>query len=547
MTGADILVKSLRDRGVENVSTLCGNGLNPFYLACSQAGIRVVDTRNEQAAAYMADAYARLTGRMGVCAVSSGVGHTNALVGVVNAHFDGAPLLLITGASPGYGTGLGVFQELDHLGMIRPLCKYAQVVDRPERIPFYVHEAMINATSGRPGPVHLTVPIDILEAEVDPSIVLFTRKGTDRVSPQGSSDPDTLREAARWIADAEHPVIVAGSGVFYANGEEALECVAEQMAIPVLVPIWDRGVVPRPARHFLGVVGAASGGPRVLPDADLVLLIGVHVDYRIGHGFPPTVREDARIVRIDADAGELHQGLEPDLALLGNLRSILTGLLEELRCMDAAPHRAWLNEARTRDRAFRARWVESPAPSTPPMLGRHVVDALRPFVQGDTLFLVDGGNIGQWAHMALCDRYPGHWLTCGASAVVGWGLPGAMGAKVAYPDRPVLLLSGDGAIGFTIAEFESATRQGLPFVVVLADDRAWGIVVSGQDARYGDEGVLSSQLSAVRYDQVAEGLGAIGVRVERPEEIGPAVERGLTADRPTLIHVPIGVLGPADG
>ena len=148
--------------------------------------------------------------------------------------------------------------------------------------------------------------------------------------------------------------------------------------------------------------------------------------------------------------------------------------------------------------------------------------------------------------MALCDRYPGHWLTCGASAVVGWGLAGAIGTRMAYPDRPVLLLSGDGAIGFTITEFESATRQGFPFVVVLADDRAWGIVVSGQDARYGTEGVLSSKLSAVRYDQVAEGLGALGIRVERPEEIGPAVERGLSADRPTLIHVPIGVLGPAD-
>lgn len=546
MIGAEVLIKALRDRGVECVSTLCGNGLNPFYMACKKAGIQVVDTRNEQAAAYIADAYARLTGRLGVCVVSSGVGHTNALIGVVNAHFDGAPLLLITGASSGYGAGLGVFQELDHLGMIRPLCKYAQVADRPERIPFYVHEAIANATSGRPGPVHLTVPIDVLEAEVDPSTLLFTRGGTAQVSPHTPADPDALREAARWMANAQRPVIVAGTGVFYAKGGDALEDLAGHMAIPVLVPIWDRGAVPRPAEHFLGVVGAASGGPRVLPDADLLLLIGVHVDYRIGYGLPPTVREDARIVRIDVDPEELHQGIESDLPILGDPRSALTGLMEELHRISAAPHRTWLNETRKRDHAFRARWIETPAPPHPPMLGRHVVDALRSFVQGDTLFLIDGGNIGQWAHMALCDRYPGHWLTCGASAVVGWGLPGAIGARLAYPNRPVLLLSGDGAIGFTITEFESAARQGLPFVVVLADDRAWGIVVSGQNARYGAEGVLSSRLSNVRYDQVAEGFGALGIRVERPEEIGPAVKRGLTADRPTLVHVPIGVLGPAD-
>ena len=180
------------------------------------------------------------------------------------------------------------------------------------------------------------------------------------------------------------------------------------------------------------------------------------------------------------------------------------------------------------------------------MTGRHIVDAIRPLLTEDVVFLIDGGNIGQWVHMALADHYPSHWLTCGASAVVGWGIPGAMAAKLAYPDRPVLLLSGDGAFGFTVTELESAVRQGLPFVVVVANDEAWGIVVCGQLKEWGEEGVIASRLGAIRFDRVAEALGANGLRIENQEELAPAIRRGFSAGRPTVIDVPISVGGPAD-
>jgi len=225
---------------------------------------------------------------------------------------------------------------------------------------------------------------------------------------------------------------------------------------------------------------------------------------------------------------------------------VADALIEAFKRLDGKPRRGWLDEARKRDRAFRSRWIDTPVPDAPPMTGRHVVEALRPFVQDDTLFLVDGGNIGQWAHMVLCDRYPADWLTCGASAVVGWGVGGAMAARLAAPDRPVILLSGDGASTFTIADLESAARQGLPFVMVVADDQAWGIVVSGQRQRHGEDNTCGCRLGPIRYDQLAESLGCIGVRIEHPSEIGPAIERGINADRPTVVHVPIAVGGPAD-
>ena len=550
MTGADLLVQWLQQRGVGFVSAVCGNGLDPFLDASRRHGLRIVDARNEQAASYIADGYARLTGGLGVCAVSSAVGHANAVIGLVNAHFDGAPMLLITGASDQQMRGYDNFQELDHIAMVRSLCKYARWVERADQLESALERAVASAISGRPGPVHLTVPVDVLEAAVEPSFrQVACSTGTCGVvepPPGGPGDPAAVREAAKMLVGAERPLIVAGTGAFYARADDAVAALADATDAPVVVPIWDRGVIDRPMKQFLGVVGAASGGPELLADADLIVYLGARIDYRTGYARPPAVQADCKIVRVDVDANELHQGRDPDVAIVGNPRLVIDELAETFKRLDGKPHDAWLNEARERDRAFRSRWLDTPAPDAAPMTGRHVVDALRPFVQDDALFLVDGGNIGQWAHMALCDRYPADWLTCGASAVVGWGLGGAMAARLAAPDRPVILLSGDGASTFTIAELECAARQNLPFVMVVADDQAWGIVVSGQDRRYGSDNTTACRLGPIQYDQLAESLGCHGVRVETPDEIGPAIARGIQADRPTVVHVPIAVGAPAD-
>ncbi|MDP3064641.1 MAG: thiamine pyrophosphate-binding protein [Chloroflexota bacterium] len=544
MNGADLLVQALRQRGIEFVTTLCGNGLGAFYSACARAGLRLVDFRNEQAASLAADTVARLTGRLAVCAVSSGGAHVNALVGLMNAQYDGAPLLLITGASEQSRTDMGKFQDLDQVSLAAPLCKYARLVDGPERLGFYVHEACSRALSGRGGPVHLTVPSDVLAAEVDVSTAMPRPARLGELHPHGTPDTALVDEVAALLERAERPILIAGSGAFYAGAGASLESFLEATDIPVMAPIWDRGVVSRPVEQFMGVIGAASGEPRLLPDADVVLLLGARVDYRIGYGEPPAVRVDARIVRIDVDPEELIQGREPDVALLADPASALAALARTLKERGFRPRRAWLAEAKRRYREFRARWT-GPTPEAPPLTGRHIVQALQPLLTDDVVFLIDGGNIGQWAHV-LADRYPESWLTCGPSGLVGWGVAGAIGAKLTYPDRPVILLSGDGSIGFGLVELETAVRHNTPFVAVLADDAAWGIVTSHQLKSAGPEGVIASRLGPVAYDRVAEGLGALGIRVESPEEIGPAVARGLASGRPTLVHVPIAVLGPAD-
>jgi len=547
VTGAEILIRCLGDAGVDTISVLCGNGLNPILHEADRGGIRLVDTRNEQAASYIADACGRLTRRLGVCAVSSAVGHTNALIGVLNAHFDGAPMLLLSGQSNRTYAGMGIFQELDHIALAEPITKLARQVERPENIPGDLREAIGKAISGRPGPVHLTVPLDVLEAEVPYEAVRWMRQPQAIVRDVTPADPDLVRDAVRLLAAAERPILVAGTGLFYAEAGPSLAELASCLSLPVVTPIWDRGVVEEDSDWFLGVVGAASGGARLLPDADLVILAGARVDYRTGYGLPPTINKQARVIRISVEPEELRQGIEPDVALSGDPASALRQITEEAQRQGLGGYRGWLDETRQRDGAFRRRWLGAPAPGAPPLTGRHVVDALRPFLTRDVVFAIDGGNIGQWAHMALAARrYPSTWLTCGASGVVGWGVPGAMGAKLAYPDRPAILLSGDGAFTFTVADLESAARQGLPFVVVLADDRAWGIVVSTQCQTYGPGSEICSRMGPIDYAKMAEAFGCYGVRAESQQDISAAIDCGLRADRPTVVHVPIVHGGPAD-
>ncbi len=540
MTGADLIVEFLQGQGVSFISTLSGNGLDPLYAACHRAGMRLVDFRNEQAASYCAEAYAKLTRHIGVCAVSSGVAHINAMAGLANAYYDGAPLLLITGASERSHRDAGSFQDIDQVALAAPICKYSRYVDQASRIPYYLHEALSRALLGRPGPVHLTVPVDVLRQETG---ALEMPEG-NIAPPRSAGDPGLIRAAADRLHRAERPLVVAGSGAFYAEASPALDRFARQMQVPVVVPIWDRGTVERSAPYFMGVIGAASGEPPLLPDADLVLLLGAQVDYRMGYLEPPAIAGGAQVVRVDVDPSLLYQGVQPDLAIQGDPASVLEALTDELAARQATPCIRWLAEARRRRQAFGARW--SYLPPSPPLTGQHIVQAVRPLLDENTLFLIDGGNIGQWAHMLLADRYPGHWLTCGASGVVGWGIGGAIGAKLAFPERPVLLLSGDGSFGFTPADLETAVRHCTPFTAVVADDRAWGIVASGQRARRSDEPLLACELGPARYDRVAEGFGALGLRVDGAGAILPAVQQGLAARRLAVVHVPIERGGPAN-
>jgi acetolactate synthase-1/2/3 large subunit len=502
MTSAGHVIGYLKSSGVEWMATLCGHGLNPLFYAARDAGLRLIDTRNEQTAAYLADYWGKLTGKPAICAVSSGVAHANALTGVANAWFDRSPMLLVSGAGALATAGLGHFQDMDQVGMAKPVTKYARTIDAPGRAVEIFAEALAESAAAPRGPAHITYPLDMQTARVGRGLTPPT------VSPVDSPGviPDSVERA---LAKARRPLILAGSGVFYEQaGAELLDFTARH-GIPFQIPIWDRGFVSDPHPAYCGVIGAASGGPDLLAQSDCVILAGTGVDYRVGYASPAK-----KFLRVDRGLSGWSSISAPGYGdWLATARKAL------------AAHRAGV-EAIGRKQARKGQHA------------MHIVDAIRAVRTPDTMLLVDGGSIGQWAHQLLFPEiYPGHCLTCGRSGVVGWGLGGAMAARLARPASPVILLSGDGSFTFTVAELECAVRQKLPFVAIVADDQAWGITRTGHEKEFGK--AVSSSLGPIAFDRLAESLGARGRVARTPEAIRQELREALELDAVTVLHVPI--------
>ena len=305
----------------------------------------------------------------------------------------------------------------------------------------------------------------------------------------------------------------------------------------MVVPIWDRGAVPDPIPEFMGVIGAASGGPALLEEADLVVLVGAAADYRLGYLQPPALNPSARVIRVDVDPVRLAAKGPADLEIQADPAVVLEQLQEACTERQIEGFEEWLREAGKRRDTFQHQVIEG-AKRGEGLHALDLIEALEETLGPEAVLVVDGGNIGQWFHQTLGRRqYPAHYLTCGASGVVGCGIPGAMAARAGFPDRPVVLLSGDGAATFTLAELECAARQELPFVMIVADDQGWGIVVSGHMEQFGEP--VCSALGPVDFAGVARGLGALGARVESKAELVEAIRQGLEERVPALVHAPI--------
>ena len=290
--------------------------------------------------------------------------------------------------------------------------------------------------------------------------------------------------------------------------------------------------------------GETNGAFANLAEVDVALVLGAGIDYRVGYGRPPVFSESVRFIRVDVDPNELSKTIEPEIGIVGDPRSVLEGL-NDVGKNRQWNHHAWLAKVRHSREALLAKWATRGHEDVTPLPSIRICREIQPFLDQDVTFLLDGGNIGRWAHMTLWNRHPAHWFTCGASGIVGWGVPGAVAAKLARPDKPVLLLSGDGSAGFTITEIETALRFNTPYVAVVAHDSAWGIEA---DSR-APERRMGTVFGEIRFDRVAEALGGEGVYIDHPEQLRPAIERGLAADTVTFIHVPteLGGIGYLDG
>lgn len=522
-------VAQLRREGVDVLFSLNGGHVALIYDACLDLGVRIVDVRHEDAAVHMAHAWGRLTGHAGVACVTAGPGVTNTVTAVAAAFTAASPLVLIGGKAPVKQFDLGALQDVDQVGILRPVTKAAFTVLEGARAPEYVNAALRLAHAPPHGPVYLEIPTDVMRETRSVESLDACTLPPARLAGHPAPDPALLARAAGLLARAERPVIVAGSGVGWSGAHAELRALAERAQAPVLTTSLARGALP-PA-HPLHLPGARSF---LLSGADLVLVVGTRFNYVLGYGRPPRLPEGATVVQIDLAPAELNRNRVADLAIQADARAALGALAAEL---PASGRRAWLDEARARHERARAALAREAAcaarPIHPLRLCRDVVAAAPP----ETVFVLDGGDVLSFARLAVEPAGPGRFLDPGPYGCLGVGLPFANAAKLARPAAPVICISGDGALGINLMEFDTAVRHRLPVVVVVSNNAAWGIERNSQAEDFGPDRVVGTLLRDCRFDLIAQALGGRGERVTDPDDIGQAVRRALDAGVPALVDV----------
>ncbi|HEV3231233.1 MAG TPA: acetolactate synthase [Candidatus Dormibacteraeota bacterium] len=516
-----LMAAQLQRLGVGQVFTLSGGHIFPLYDGCVELGIRLIDTRHEEHAVHAAEAWAKLTRQPGVAAVTAGPGVTNSATGLASAKQNGSPALVIGGRAPDIRWGQGSLQEMDHLPIVRPLTKHAATVHDGARAHIAVAEAWEATSVGEPGPSFLDVPMDVFYSPLDEAGLEWPRAAEWRPEP----DPELVRRAADLIAASTQPVVLAGTGVYWHHGEDALRELAESAALPVYANGMGRGCLASDNPNALSRTrGAALGG------ADLVILLGTPLDFRLNFG--SSIPEGARVVRIDY--GDLERNRVPDVGIAGHVGAALEALAG--RSPGPGGRAAWLEQLRGREAASREREraeLESDADPIHPM---RIYGELLKVLDRDAVVIGDGGDFVSYAGKVMPSYLPGHWLDPGPFGTLGMGPGGAIAARLAHPDKQVVLLLGDGAFGFAGMEFDTMVRHRLPVVAIVGNNAAWGLEKHPMEAMYGWS-VAADLNPGARYDRVVEALGGHGELVTKPGEIGPAIRRAFASGLPALVNV----------
>lgn len=537
--GGELLVRALRVEGVEVVFSISDIASSPILRSTEAAGIRHVGPRHESAAVHMADAWARSSGTMAVVVGAAGPGVANMVPGIMCAWIEGVPLLAIGTQRVRrslHAVRRGRFQFGPQVEVVRPVTKFAATVEEARRIPEFVREAFRLALSGRPGPVFLEMPADVLLEVLDEDEAPVYEPAAYRVAA-GAPDPRAVEAAADLLYEARRPLVLAGMGVHHADASDELRAVAEHLGASVMTTAGARGALSE--NHELSVGMAFPWGTPAHLESDVVLAVGTQAGESVQYLMPPawTGPPAQRLVHLDADGTRVGVNRPVDVGLVGDAKAGLAALGDALRRRGAPRPPTPEASAYARDaRAFRVALADSYADldGSPVHPGRLAVQTAR-LVPEDTILCMDGGNTGLWATLAFTFRHPRSLMWTGHYGHLGTGLPYAIGAKLANPTRPVVLFSGDGAFGFNLQELETAAREEVNVVAVINCDFAWGMEEVHMLKTAGT--TVGVKTSRVRYDEVARALGCHGEYVERAEDVGPALERALAADRPAVVQV----------
>jgi acetolactate synthase-1/2/3 large subunit len=530
--GGKLAAKTLKKAGVECIFTLSGGHIMPLYDGCIDEGIRIVDVRHEQAATHAADAWARCNpGKVGVAAITAGPGVTDGVTGIANAWRASSPILVFGGQGPFENLRRGSLQEMDHIGVMRPITKYADAVYQTHRIPEYVELAIRHAVSGIPGPAYLEIPMDVFmaEAEEAQAPIPTIRTAPPRISP----DRDEVRKAIEILSQCSRPMLMAGTSVKWSNATEMMNRFIQETHIPSYTNGMGRGTIPPDSPEFLN-----RSRRDALKRIDCILLAGTLLDFRMRFG--QTIPADAKIIQLDMDATLIGQNRQTDVPLVGNLSCSFELLLEEMKNQGVRlDFSGWRDELRAieveAEKKVEAALHSDETPIDPQRMCREVRDWLETL--GDTIVIGDGGDIVATAAKIIPVKREGAWMDPGPLGTLGVGMPFALAAQVSNPDKRVVIVYGDGSFGLNGFEFDTAVRFQLPIVGIVGNDGAWGQMMRPQGAVYGWDRLAGTLLNFTRYDKVVEALGGHGEFVERPEEIRPALERAAASGKPALVNV----------
>ena len=524
--GADALVKALALGGVKKIFTLSGNHIMPLFDAAFDAGIQLIHTRHEAATVHMADAFARITGEVGIALVTGGPGHANAISALYTAQMAESPVVLLSGHAPLSQLGKGAFQEMRQADLAAPVCKASWTCMSADEIGADIARAISTARSGRPGPVHLSLPTDVLEAMTGaalPSAGAFAPVLLALTEVHADAIVMRLKAAAR-------PLILTGPMSLMRAHREQMAALEAASGIPVIGMESPRGVTDPSLGAFA----------ECLAESDCVLLLGKRLDFTVKFGTTPTFAADCAWLQIDSELIEVDRarnavGQRLEASLIADAASAIK-MLTQSKQWNKTAAAAWLGKVRA-SVAFRPlAWANA----TTAIAGRlHPVQALRPLqalldAHPDSVFISDGGEIGQWAQALLSAP---HRVINGVAGAIGAAIPFALAARVALPNAPVIAVMGDGTFGFHCAEFDTAVRYGLPFVAVIGNDARWNAEYQIQLRDYGSSRTIGCELLPSHYDQVAMAFGGHGESVSSAHELGPALQRASDAKLPACVNV----------
>jgi len=532
LTGGQLVARMLKKEGVTTVFTLSGLHIAPIYAGLVDEGIRVVDTRHEQAAAHAADAWARLTRGVGVAIVTAGPGVTDAVTGVANAWAANVPLLLLGGAAPTFNQGRGSLQEMPQTQLFQGISKWSDRVPSPDLVPGFLAKAFRVARAGRPGPVFLEIPWDVLSNGADAALADATVGY--RTEARSPGDPRMIERALALLARAERPVLLGGSSIWWDGAADALDRFARRTGIPAYVSGMGRGSLSPDHPCFF-----QHSRKEALGEADVVVVVGTPLDFRVGYGAEPTFAAGARVIQVDIDGAEIGRNRPIEVGIVGDSRSVLEQLESGSKAGDGG--KPWREKLRASEakRLERQRGFEASdqRPIHHFRLARAVDEVARR--AGDVTFVGDGGNVVAVAAKVIQLPGPGRWLDPGPLGCLGVGAPFAIAAKLQAPERSVCVIQGDGAFGLNGFDFETAVRFKLPMVVVVGNDAAWGQILIPQRDMYGADRSPATRLAPTRYDRVVEAFGGKGEHVDDPADLVPALERAFASGTVYCVDVAI--------